>query len=397
MLKEKVVKVIKALKNHFQAPDDTNEMEKREKKGLRTIWIIDFAILVMITFGLALIALVLSKMTGHYFALPRWVTITINVVLALAGFVAWWKIIVMFLTSKKWRMVGQIPAVHYGVPLLFGRILPFTVSAGLVPRIPLILDYWSIYEGVMVTDKEITVNAKPPNRQEIIVPITVEWKADRRLSDNKGRNAFVLVAKPEEAIIAAIESATGDVAGNEDGDDFISQKTDFGNLLNALLRLENPPHLHHNSSECGVVGCSFPDGVISADKLLAFYKKHASKVTELLEKEYLNNDNAESEKANGVDIRRVFVKPAKFSSKTQETMEKSKQAGIQEEMAGKYQRMLTDMMTKGATFQEAVDAIQVLLHQNVATSKKILSIELPKNIADALGKINFGKGGGDGR
>lgn len=279
-----------------------------------------------------------------------------------------------------------VPAVHYGVKWRFGGQIAGTLKEGFNIKIPFI-DKVKIAPLDLKT-KEITVKFTTKDKLRLIIPGSLQFKADKDVKDDDNRNVFVRIS--DEAIATGVEkdvqAKLGGIGGKYNGDQFIENRQALADLINSILRLDKPLHLHHNPRKnpedpknadwCGLENCPFEEGKIEAEKLIDFYNKHWKKVKGLIDGEKnRREERTEIEKRYGIDIEIYSLAQTDFTPETQAAQEEQKQAGYRAEAGRKTLALaiLTKRKLRDIADQQALNWADATL--NPGTPRKMISVE----------------------
>lgn len=222
-----------------------------------------------------------------------------------------------------------------------------------------------------------------------------------------GRNVFVTVS--EDVIVAgvveAVEARIGGVGGTHDHTVFIENRPSLGDIVNAILRFDRPPHIMHQKGSdapdpanmhswanhswtfCGRPNCPY-DGPIDADKLIDFYKFHWPEIRTIKANEKkLNDSRSEIELRYGIDVESFDLGNVAFTKETEEALEEEQQSHARAKAADK--RLETAKRWRdeiGVSPQTAADQADMIMDPTV--KKTIVSVQGEGGVlAGALGAL----------
>lgn len=288
-----------------------------------------------------------------------------------------------------------VPGAHYGVHLRFGKRTGRIYKEGLGLKIPFI-DQVELFSTEL--DKiEVNVTFTSKDKLQLILNGSLQYRPDPRLSDGEGRNTFFAMSEQivKDGIEDAIQALLGGLGGVYEGEKFIESRQALGSLINAILRLDIPPHLRHDTRTCGVQGCNLPEK-IDAPQLIEYYNDHWREVKRNIDEESQHPDSySVFENRYGIDIETFALAVVDFSEETKRAFEKEKQAEASKRafqhklgMAGEVRRALPD-----ATAQQVLNAADVSLDPNI--KKQVISVEGDAGVLGGfLGNLSR-KGGQD--
>lgn len=278
-----------------------------------------------------------------------------------------------------------VPGPSYGVHLRYGKRTGKIFEEGFGFKIP-IIDTVELF-STELNKIEVTSNFTTKDKLQLTLTGSLQYSPDSRISDDpmdlnrhprdrQGKNTFFKVSDEiiRSGIEDALEGLLGGLGGVYKGEKFISNRQALGDMINAILRLDLPPHLRHNPTKCGVVGCTMPER-IDASKLVDFYNKHWKKIQEDVKTEKLRQAECSLyELRYGIDIETFALANVDFSDATKEAFEKEKQAEAKQRAFKSKMAMAKEAKDElGATAQEALNAADVSLDPNIR--KQVVSVE----------------------
>lgn len=204
---------------------------------------------------------------------------------------------------------------------------------------------------------------------------------DHTIEDNEHRNVFVGVS-PEvfvKGIVKAVEANISQVGGKMKGHDFIQHRDKVMEVINAMVRMSNPPHMRHKKGErpagyeppykdpesqilCGVEGCDFNDGIISVDRLSDFLDTHWAMYFQANRAEKkIEEDHSRLELLYGIDIERVVANVVEFSPETQEALEEEEQTKLRGRAFEEKTKLVKMATGAGISPDHALDSVDVTM------------------------------------
>src|SRR3989344_42978 len=228
-----------------------------------------------------------------------------------------------------------IPGPSYGVHLRFGKRTGKIYEEGLGLKIPIIetVELFSTELDKIV----VSANFTAKDKLDLTLIGSLQYRPDSHISDDpedlnrpardrQGKNTFF--AMSDEIIKSGIEDAVkallGGLGGVYDGQEFIGNRQALGAMINSVLRLEKPRHLNHDSTTCGVPGCTRPKKIDAKD-LVDFYNSHWMHIKDAVDKRP-ETEYSPIEIRYGIDIEIFALANVDFSTATKEAFEKEKQA-----------------------------------------------------------------------
>ncbi len=190
-----------------------------------------------------------------------------------------------------------------------------------------------------------------------------------------GRNVYVTVS--DDGIVAGVEEAVkariGSLGGNREYDDFVKNRPAIGDIINAILRLEKPPHILHK--EWCKLGAACPyQRPIDIDQLIEFYKDHWPEIRELKAKESSHRDKrSEIELRYGIDVESFDLGDVGFTKEMQAALEEEKQADARAKAADARLEIVDKYIRMGLSPKDAADQADKLMDPEV--TKTIISIQ----------------------
>ncbi|MDP1706387.1 MAG: SPFH domain-containing protein [bacterium] len=251
----------------------------------------------------------------------------------------------------------KIPPNHFGIVDRFGKRLRCNpgkdgpvfqrgiLREGLNFIIPLIDSVELVSKDLVKEDIKFKFTTKDKLRLEVEGVFQYRPDPDVLFSDvhkDHRRNVFLTVSKEviKSGVIEAVEARLGGLGGQCSSEIFITSRQALGEIINAILRMNKPPHRNHlkgapapdpkNPEEpfCGLDAlCTFDDTEIGVEKLVEFYNAHwrQAKVIKDNEKN-LPEDRSEVERRYGIDIESFDLGNVGFTSETEAAFEEKRQS-----------------------------------------------------------------------
>ncbi len=270
-----------------------------------------------------------------------------------------------------------VPPLHYAVHDILGKrvkrvtfegpklVLPFMESITLIERELKRIPFIAIFTS--------------EDEQEIQIKGELQYRADPEVTNREGYNVHAEISDEilSHGINEAIESKVGALGGLKELLEFIKNRNAIEDFLNCSFRLSKPPHLNHDSNNCGIADCKLPVCVDACD-IPDYYNKHHREVKALLDNDSKNTkDRSNIETRYGIDVISLPLGTISFSEKTKESMEKKKQVELRRDAFESTVAMIKKVRELGedVTFQEAANAAHCALEPEIAKSKRIVSVE----------------------
>lgn len=294
-----------------------------------------------------------------------------------------------------------IPAVQFGVVKRFGKRTGRVLGEGLKFVVPF-FDVVDLFSEKLDSD-EVEVGFTTKDKVRIDVRGSTQWRADKSVGYLKEGTKVVRFIEMsadaiEQGLRDAVESLLGAIAGLHDVNDFINKRTPLEQLINASLRLEEPPHLFPEKiaerlSVPGALPVAIGDlkdadgkpfltpaqNEVPPDRYLAFYAQYGKEIRALLKEEQDEQSQVSPvEERYGISIVTFALAQVTFDEKTQEAFELARQADARTEAAGKLSLNVIELAAtlrkknKKLTQQEAINQAAATL--GIAT-KNVISIE----------------------
>lgn len=309
----------------------------------------------------------------------------------------------------------KIPPNHFGVVDRFGKRIRYEkgiLREGLNFIVPLIDSVELVSKNLVKEDIKFKFTTNDKLRLE--VEGVFQYRPDPEVffpkvnKEDHGRNVFLTVSETviKDGVIEAVEARLGGLGGQCSSEIFITSRQALGEIINAILRMNKPPHKNHqkgapgpdpeNPEEpfCGLGGdCKFDDSEIGAEKLVEFYNAHwrQAKVIKDNEKN-LPDDRSEVERRYGIDIESFDLGNVGFTPETEAAFEEARQA--EERMkGGEKVAELAERFEKLS--QKSIDEAGRLLDPTI--TKKIISVQGETGVLGGIIEGISSRGEGNGK
>lgn len=277
------------------------------------------------------------------------------------------------------------PAVHFRVMTFLGMRTGRVLLEGPALKIPLFEQYKEFQREQREFGYDVNFISK--DNLSIDASGNVFWEADPFVCDSTGKNKHYAVSQEvrEHGVIDKIESVVAGIGGNTTGEDFKARRKAVEDAINAVLRLEKPPHLNHDANTCSArgrkrnekgeeigeeVGCYF-NGSTPIEKLLDFYSFHWEKP-----KHGGKSGISSTEAQFGINIVSSVMPNIRFSKETRDAFEQHKQAELQagafKTKVGLAKQAMTELDISGA---DAMHAVDITLEEPDKVTKKIVTVQ----------------------
>jgi len=274
-----------------------------------------------------------------------------------------------------------IPTVNYGLVLRFSRRTGRVLKEGLRFIIPFIEKVQLFEYKQERTPIDETFLAH--DQFEVRVKGSILWQPDRRLLKT-------FIQRSEDSIRGGmgetVQSILGIVAGQKGGSDFIREREAIDLLINAVLRLETPPHINKAPGEWLAYYNDNRDGVREALEVKTNGKKKKNMEDEPLKSE---REISDIERLFGIEIHRFALADVSFGEATTKALEQKKQNEARADAAQSKLRLIDEYIYKGVTPQQAIVASEVSLGESEKRKSShidISGIDIPAIIKVLKGK-----------
>ena len=282
-----------------------------------------------------------------------------------------------------------IEAVNYGVVWRFGGQTKGVRNEGLNAKIPIVDEIKIV--SLQLQTKIIKVEFTTKDNLRLVIPGSLQYRADKKVFDKDERNIFVRIS--DEAVTIGVEkdvqAKLGGIGGKYDGKDFIQNRQALDAIINSILRLDTPLHLSHNVAACNASNCAFCQAQgskkIEADQLIDFYNAHWQEVKTLLDDEENHVENRSGiEKRYGIDIVKYSLSEVNFTAETQAAQEEKKQADYRAEAGEKILGLTAyaKLALPGVSDQQALNWADSIV--NPGTPRKVVSVEGESGVLGGL-------------
>jgi len=274
-----------------------------------------------------------------------------------------------------------VPKIHYGVKVRLGKRLPGVLYEGLHFKIPFIEEVTLI--STELAEIEITAKFTTKDNLSLEAKGSLQYRPHPDIIEKrgghkkKGVNKFISISEEiiRDGISEMVESILGGLGGQYTGEQFINHRHALKDIINSLLMMKKPLHLHHNRTTCTSMGgkCKHKDR-IPANELIGFYDKHWKELKESLGAKS-SKENSDVEQRYGIEIDAFALSRINFSPETEIALEQEKQAALR----GKAALMKADLALEirarlpDASAQVALDAADVTLDPKIR--KEVISIQ----------------------
>lgn len=257
-----------------------------------------------------------------------------------------------------------IPSYHFGVLSVLGRRI--RGENGILREGPHLT--WPFISSVELVSmelvkKDIRFAFTTHDKLRLQIEGVFQYRPDPDVLDFDERNIFVTVS--EEVIVAgvveAVEARLGGLGGKCNHEVFVENRQALGDIINAILRLQNPPHIDHE--------------VEAGEALVAFYNANWPIIRKILADEKKNlKDRSRIERRYGIDVEAFDLGNVDFTPETQAAFEEEKQAEARAKAADGRLRIASRFKDEvGVSPQTAVDEADLLMDPFI--KKTIVSVQ----------------------
>lgn len=255
------------------------------------------------------------------------------------------------------RAAVIVPTVHYGVVLRFKKRTGRVLDEGLHFVLPFI-DSVELFAYEVVT-ASIEESFFSKDNLQVIIKGAVQWRPDQKLYD-------VFIERSEstisEGLTAAIKSELGIIAGTKPAAAFIKSREAISDLINCILRMNEPFHVIHQ---------------LPPPKRLKFYEENGINIRAHLREEHrLTDDRSQVEAAYGIDVMEFALADVDFTPETKKQLELKKQTEAKlkaDELESKTkEKLIVKYKALGLDPQAANNAAEVTMDQ---AKRSIISVE----------------------